>query len=165
MLDFAQYLDLELDQEPQVEGALLSFDQETQDVVAMVGGSNFAKSVFNRAIQAPRQTGSAFKTIVYASALDKGYTPATPIMDAPIVFEEGGGTDDAEGQGDPKVWKPSNHSKVLVEIFYSAMLCKISEYPDSENHRRRRSSLGHGICKTSWYFQSFESRFHFGFGF
>lgn len=109
--DFSKYLGLELDQEPLVEGALISFDQQTQDVLAMVGGSDFAKSEFNRAIQAPRQTGSAFKAIVYASALDKGYTPATPIMDAPIVFEEGGSPNDAEGQGDPKVWKPSNHSK------------------------------------------------------
>lgn len=109
--DFNKFLNLELDQEPLVEGALISFDQQTQDVLAMVGGSNFGKSEFNRAIQAPRQTGSAFKAIVYASALDKGYTPATPIMDAPIVYEEGGGAGDAEGQGDPKVWKPANHSK------------------------------------------------------
>lgn len=106
--DFDQYLGLELDQEPLVEGALISFDQNSQDILAMVGGSNFAKSEFNRAIQAPRQTGSAFKALVYAAALDRGYTPATPIMDAPIVYEEGG---DDEGQGDPKVWKPSNHSK------------------------------------------------------
>lgn len=108
---FEKYLGLELDQEPLVEGALISFDQQTQDVLAMVGGSNFAKSEFNRAIQAPRQTGSAFKAIVYAAALDKGYTPATPIMDAPIVYEEGGMAADSEGQEDAKVWKPSNHSK------------------------------------------------------
>lgn len=108
---FDKHLGLELDQEPLVEGALISFDQQTQDVLAMVGGSDFTKSEFNRAIQAPRQTGSSFKAIVYASALDKGYTPATPIMDAPIVFEEGGSASDAEGQDDAKVWKPSNHSK------------------------------------------------------
>ena len=111
--DFTKYVDLELDQEPVVEGALLSLDQSTEDVLAMVGGSNFAKSEFNRAIQAPRQTGSSFKSIVYTSALDKGYTPSTPIMDAPLVYEEGGnaGAGDEEGQGDPKVWKPANHSK------------------------------------------------------
>ncbi|HWU42815.1 MAG TPA: penicillin-binding transpeptidase domain-containing protein, partial [Bdellovibrio sp.] len=112
--DFAKYLYLELDQEPMVEGALLSIDQETEDVLALVGGTNFAKSEFNRAIQAPRQTGSSFKSIVYTSALDKGYTPSTPIMDAPLVYEEnatGNGAGDEEGQGDPKVWKPSNHSK------------------------------------------------------
>jgi penicillin-binding protein 1A len=110
--DFSKYVGLELDQEPLAEGALISFDQETQEVLAMVGGSNFAKSEFNRAIQAPRQTGSSFKSIVYTSALDKGFTPATPIMDAPLVFQEGGGNndDDSEGQ-DTKVWKPANHSK------------------------------------------------------
>jgi penicillin-binding protein 1A len=111
--ELSSFIELELDQEPQVEGALLSLDQETQDVLAMVGGSSYAKSEFNRAIQAPRQTGSSFKAIVYASALDKGYTPATPIMDAPLVFSEGGGggAGDSEGQDDPKVWKPANHSK------------------------------------------------------
>ncbi|QDK47165.1 penicillin-binding protein 1A [Bdellovibrio sp. ZAP7] len=110
--DFNKYVDLELDQEPLVEGALLSFDQDSQDVLAMVGGTSFAKSEFNRAIQAPRQTGSSFKSIVYASALDKGYNPATPIMDAPLVFE--GSAGDEEGQGDAKeskAWKPANHSK------------------------------------------------------
>ncbi|WII72690.1 PBP1A family penicillin-binding protein [Bdellovibrio sp. 22V] len=128
--DFAKYLALELDQEPQVEGALISFDQTSQDVVAMVGGSSFAKSEFNRAIQAPRQTGSAFKAIVYASALDKGYTPATPIMDAPIVYEEGGAADDSEGQGDPKVWKPSNHSKSFGgDILFRNALVKSLNIP------------------------------------
>ncbi|HEX7674612.1 MAG TPA: PBP1A family penicillin-binding protein [Bdellovibrio sp.] len=110
--DFSKYVDLELDQEPMVEGALLSIDQQSQDVLALVGGTNFAKSEFNRVLQAPRQTGSSFKSIVYTSALDKGYTPATPIMDAPLVYEEGGNNNgDDEGQGDPKVWKPANHSK------------------------------------------------------
>lgn len=114
---FDKYFEMELDQDPMVEGALVSFDQQTQDILALVGGSSFSKSEFNRAIQAPRQTGSSFKALVYAAALDKGYTPATPIMDAPIVFEEEGDpkakgiTADAEGQGDPKVWKPANHSK------------------------------------------------------
>lgn len=107
--DLSKYIDLQLDQEPLVEGSLISLDQSTQDVLAMVGGSSFAKSEFNRALQAPRQTGSSFKAIVYASALDKGYTPATPIMDAPIVYQEGGGGD--EGQEDAKVWKPANHDK------------------------------------------------------
>lgn len=105
--DFAKYIDLQLDQEPIAEGALISFDQNNQDVLAMIGGANYGRSEFNRALQAPRQTGSAFKALVYAAALDKGFTPATPIMDAPIVYSEG----DSEGQDDSKVWKPSNHSK------------------------------------------------------
>ncbi|MGZ3746443.1 MAG: penicillin-binding protein 1A [Pseudobdellovibrionaceae bacterium] len=110
--DFGKFLALELDQEPLVEGSLLSFDEQTSDVLAMVGGYSFARNEFNRALQAARQTGSSFKSIVYASALDKGFTPATPIMDSPIVFEETDqNKDDSEGQEDPKVWKPSNHSK------------------------------------------------------
>lgn len=125
-----QYVGLELDQEPLVEGALISFDQQSQDILAMVGGSNFAKSEFNRAIQAPRQTGSAFKAIVYASALDKGYTAATPIMDAPIVYEEGGSGGDEEGQGDMKVWKPSNHSKSFGgDILFRNALVKSLNIP------------------------------------
>ncbi len=109
--DLIQYLALELDQVPVVEGALISFDQKTQEVLAMVGGYKFihTQNEFNRTLQAARQTGSAFKAIVYASALDKGYTPATPIMDAPLVFEEQ--VEDEEGQEDVKVWKPANHSK------------------------------------------------------
>ena len=79
------------------EGALVCFDLETGYVKAMVGGRDFRKSQFNRATQARRQTGSAFKPIVYASALDKGYTPASVIMDSPIVFEWG-----------EKRWKPKN---------------------------------------------------------
>ena len=80
-----------------VEGALVCFDLETGYVKAMVGGRDFRKSQFNRATQARRQTGSAFKPIVYASALDKGYTPASIIVDAPIIFEWG-----------DKRWKPKN---------------------------------------------------------
>jgi penicillin-binding protein 1A len=79
------------------EGALICFDLETGYVEAMVGGRDFKKSQFNRAIQARRQTGSAFKPIIYASALDKGFTPASIIVDSPIVFEWG-----------DKKWKPKN---------------------------------------------------------
>jgi len=110
--DFNKYLAMDLDQEPVVEGALISFDEQTSDVLAMVGGYSYARNEFNRALQAARQTGSSFKTIVYASALDKGYSPATPVMDSPIVFEENDpNKDDSEGQEDSKVWKPANHSK------------------------------------------------------
>jgi len=79
------------------EGALVCFDLETGYVKAMVGGRDFKKSQFNRAIQARRQTGSSFKPIVYASALDKGFTPSSIIVDSPIVFEWG-----------DKKWKPKN---------------------------------------------------------
>ncbi|MBC7467328.1 MAG: penicillin-binding protein 1A, partial [Bdellovibrio sp.] len=107
--DAKPFLALELDQEPLVEGSLLSIDQQTEDVLAMVGGYSFARNEFNRSIQAARQTGSAFKAIVYAAALDKGYSPSTPIIDAPIIYKQAGA--DEEGQGDEKIWKPSNHGR------------------------------------------------------
>lgn len=115
--DFAKYTQLELEQEPVVESGLISFDQANGDIVAMVGGYDFARDKYNKAIQAARQTGSAFKTIVYASALDKGYTPSTPILDAPLIFES---SEDSEGQDqaskgkakeESKVWKPGNHGR------------------------------------------------------
>lgn len=105
MPDLSKQLHLELDQEPLVEGALISFDQNSEDVLAMVGGYSFARNEYNRAIQAARQTGSAFKSIVYAAALDRGYNPSTPLLDVPIAFREAG----EEGQGDEKVWRPANH--------------------------------------------------------
>src|SRR4030043_1542038 len=80
-----------------LDGALICFDIETGYVKALVGGRDYKKSQFNRTIQARRQTGSAFKPIIYASALDKGYTPTSIIVDAPIVFEWGN-----------KKWKPKN---------------------------------------------------------
>ncbi|MEK6774307.1 MAG: PBP1A family penicillin-binding protein [Bdellovibrionota bacterium] len=128
--DLKGILAAELDQEPIVEGALLSFDQQTQDVLAMVGGSNFIrnKNEFNRTLQAARQTGSSFKTIVYASALDKKYTPGTPIMDAPIVYEET--QQDNEGQEEVKTWKPANHGKTFGgEIIFRNALVQSLNVP------------------------------------
>lgn len=105
--DAKDHLRVELDQEPEVEGALLSIDQQTQDVLALVGGYSFARNEFNRALQAARQTGSSFKALVYAAALDKGYNPSTPIIDAPIAYRQSGD----EGQDTDRIWKPSNHER------------------------------------------------------
>jgi len=82
------------------EGGLICFDLETGYVKTMVGGRDYRRSQFNRTTQAQRQTGSAFKPIVYASALDKGYTPVSVVIDAPIVFEFGN-----------KRWKPKNFNE------------------------------------------------------
>lgn len=87
-----------LRQVPQIEGALVAMDPHTGRVLAMVGGFSFAESEFNRATQAKRQPGSAFKPIVYAAALDNGYTPASVVLDAPIEIKSGG-----------KLWKPKNY--------------------------------------------------------
>src|SRR3989454_2430253 len=78
-----------LDQEPQVEGALVAFDPYTGEVKAMVGGYDFNRSQFNRACQARRQPGSAFKPLIYAAAIEHGYTPASIVLDAPIALDNG----------------------------------------------------------------------------
>jgi len=93
---------LSLEQTPTVEGALLCMESETGYVKAMIGGRDFRVSQFNRAIQSRRQPGSAFKPIIYTAALDKGYTPATIIIDSPIVFE------DTEKEF---TWKPRNYEE------------------------------------------------------
>lgn len=88
-----------LDQTPEVQGALVSVDPLTGGVKAMVGGYDFRKSQFNRAVQAKRNAGSAFKPIIYAAALEKGLTAATVIEDAPVVYPAGLG----------KTWSPKNY--------------------------------------------------------
>lgn len=76
-----------IDQEPEIEGALYSLNPLTNEVKAIVGGYRFRRSEFNRAVQAMRQPGSAFKPVIYAAALDKGYSPQTVITDAPVVYQ------------------------------------------------------------------------------
>jgi penicillin-binding protein 1A len=90
-----------LAQIPEVQGALVSVDPNTGAIQALNGGFNFSHSKFNRVTQAKRQAGSGFKPIIYAAALDKDYTPATLINDAPVVFE------DATLEG---AWRPENYS-------------------------------------------------------
>lgn len=80
------------------QGAFLSMEAASGAIKAMVGGRNFVKSEFNRATQSRRQPGSAFKPLIYAAAFDKGMTPATVVVDAPLVFEDAAGN----------VWKPHN---------------------------------------------------------
>ena len=91
-----------LRQLPKVNGAVIVMDPYTGRILALSGGFSFKNSEFNRATQALRQPGSAFKPFVYALALEKGYTPATLILDAPIVFDQG---------EDLKLWKPENYGK------------------------------------------------------
>ena len=93
---------LELDQVPEVQAALVCIEAGTGLVKTMVGGRDFLQSQFNRAVQSRRQPGSVFKPVIYAAALDKGYTPATEIIDSPIVF------DDVEHDF---TWKPRNYGK------------------------------------------------------
>ncbi len=77
-------VELSLEQQPEVQGAMLGLDPETREVRAMIGGYDPAKSEFNRAIQARRQPGSSFKPVIYATAMENGFTPATIVVDAPL---------------------------------------------------------------------------------
>ncbi len=127
---FTQYAQAALEQEPLVQGSLISFDLKSAETVALVGGYDFKKSEFNRALQAKRQTGSSFKSIVYAAALDKGFTAATPIQDAPIVYE-GDAASNVEGQDtDLKKWKPHNHGeKFAGDILFRNALVRSLNIP------------------------------------
>jgi penicillin-binding protein 1A len=80
-----------LDQTPLAEAALLAIDNHTGQIKAMVGGWSFGRSKFNRAIQAYRQLGSTFKPIVYTAAVDRGFTPSSIIVDAPVSYAAGNG--------------------------------------------------------------------------
>lgn len=123
---FNEFARLELEQEPVSEASLISFDQRSEHVLAMVGGYDFEKSEFNRALQAARQTGSAFKALVYTAALDKGFTPATPVIDAPLVYQEEKGriTDEGQEEITTTKWKPQNHSEKFAGdiLFRNALI-------------------------------------------
>lgn len=110
-----------LDQEPAVQGALFSLEAKTGLVLAMEGGYEFEQSEFNRAIQAQRQPGSAFKPIIYAAALERGFTPASVILDSPIIYRDG------EQLG---TWKPSNfEEKFYGDTIFRQALIKSRNVP------------------------------------
>src|SRR3990172_1440524 len=87
---------------PEVGGGLIAMDPHTGRVLAVVGGFSFAMSQFDRAIQAKRQPGSAFKPIVYTAAIDNGYKPTSIVLDAPIEIDQGPGQE---------IWRPENYEK------------------------------------------------------
>lgn len=93
---------VDLWQEPEAEGALLSMENETGDILAMIGGYEFGRSEFNRAVQAKRQPGSAFKPFIYGAALTQGFTPVSTVIDRPVVY-----TDPVTGF----VWAPRNYGR------------------------------------------------------
>ncbi len=102
---------LALEQKPRVQGAFLSADPVTGDVLALSGGYSFQDSQFNRATQARRQPGSAFKPFIYSAALKQGFTPASIVLDAPIIY------DDYETRTS---WRPHN----FEDIFYGPTLLR-----------------------------------------
>ena len=95
-----------LEQEPDLESALLSVQERSGYVLAMLGGYSYDRSEFNRSMQACRQPGSSFKPIIYTAALDlKQWTASTKVLDAPVTF------DDTDAQ---KRWKPNNFSEKFM---------------------------------------------------
>jgi penicillin-binding protein 1A len=80
-----------LDQTPVLEGAMVAIDNRSGQIKAMVGGWSFGRSKFNRAVQAYRQLGSTFKPIVYTTAIDRGFTPSSMLVDAPVSYPAGNG--------------------------------------------------------------------------
>ena len=91
-----------LRQLPEIDGALVALDPHTGRVLAMSGGYSYSRSEYNRATQAKRQPGSAFKPFVYLAAMDHGFTPSSIVLDAPFVVDQGPGL---------KRWKPANYTK------------------------------------------------------
>ena len=90
---------------PDPQGALIAIDVKTGGILAMIGGTDYGKSHFNRATTALRQPGSAFKPIVYAHAIEQGFNQAMRILDAPIAFQ---------GASKKKEWRPKNFSKTYL---------------------------------------------------
>lgn len=110
----------DLEQHPQLQGALLSMEARTGYITAMIGGYNHETSEFNRAVQAQRQSGSSFKPIIYAAGLENGFTPASIIVDSPLVY-----SDDDNGK-----WKPSNYeNKFYGDISFRQALIKSMNIP------------------------------------
>ncbi len=93
---------VQLEQTPLVEGGLIAIEPDKGAIRAMVGGYDFNRSEYNRAVQAHRQPGSAFKPIIYATAVNQGMSPASVVLDAPVVYEQ---------LEEEKTWKPENYGK------------------------------------------------------
>ncbi len=96
-------LELELDSDPQLEGALISIDVTNGHVKALVGGYDYERSQFDRVTQALRQPGSSFKPFIYSAAMDRGWTPASIVVDEPIVLAGGG-----------QAWMPKNYDDKFI---------------------------------------------------
>lgn len=90
-----------LDQKPLVEGAVVSIEPYTGYIRAMVGGYDFVEGGFNHATEAKRQPGSSFKPFIYGAALENGFTPASIVMDQPVIYEK--------SEFEKKEWKPTNY--------------------------------------------------------
>ena len=130
-----------LGQRPAVEGAIVAMDPHSGRLLAMVGGYSWGDSEFNRATQAQRQPGSAFKPFVYLAALDEGYNPTTRILDAPLAVDQ--------GAGKPK-WKPANYTRQ----FYGPSIMRVG-IEKSRNLMTARLALALGMGRIQEYARRF----------
>jgi penicillin-binding protein 1A len=105
---------LSLEQDPEVEGALVAIEPDTGFIRALIGGYDFVKSDFNRALYAKRQPGSAFKPVIYAAALEHGFSPASVIMDAPVTYRGGIKGDWSPENADHKFYGPTTLREALT---------------------------------------------------
>jgi penicillin-binding protein 1A len=127
---------LALEQEPKLQGALVSTDPVSGMAVAMVGGYDFDASEFNRAFQACRQPGSAFKPLVYAAALERlDWTPATILTDAPLVFRD-----------EDEAWKPKNYGEDFKgDVTLRTALVNSMNIPAVKTAEALTAKLGQGF--------------------
>ena len=95
---------VQLEQTPLIEGGFIALEPAKGAIRAMVGGYDFGRSEYNRAVQAHRQPGSAFKPIIYATAMNQGMSPGSVILDAPVVYTQ---------EQDEKTWKPENYGRKI----------------------------------------------------
>lgn len=130
-----------LQQIPKAEGAIIAMDPHTGRILALVGGFDYNGSQFDRAMQATRQPGSAFKPFVYAAALDSGFTPSDLVLDAPFVMDQGPGL--------PK-WRPQNYSNE----FYGPSTLRMG-IEKSRNVMTVRLAQQVGMAKISAYAHNF----------
>jgi len=129
-------IEFALEQEPEVEGAIVAIEPYTGFIRAMVGGFDYSKSEFNRAIYARRQPGSAFKPVIYACALDNGFTQASIIVDEPVIYEEGKETEWSPKNFDGKYWGPTSlvdalaysRNVITVKIVESMGIQKVIDF-------------------------------------
>lgn len=129
-------------QVPKVQGAIVIMDPHTGRVLAIQGGWDYERSEFNRATQAKRQPGSAFKPFIYLTALEQGMTPATIVMDAPVAFEQGPGL---------PLWRPQNYSdkfygpttlRIGVEKSRNVMTVRLADKVGMESIAKTANEFG-----------------------
>ena len=119
-----------LEQTPLAEGALVAIDNRTGQIKAMVGGWSFSRSKFNRAVQAYRQLGSTFKPIVYTAAIDRGFTPSSIIIDAPVSYAAGNG----------QIYSPHNYDHKFLGRDHAAVRARrVAQHPGDQDDGHARA--------------------------